>query len=321
MPAREPGKAKLKAFQFAEGQPKHSPLSQDADKENAAAEVQAVEKIASAAPVSSPSKPPSTPAIRLPLADLIGDTDDNDSLQGRKPSPQDQILWNHTRSPPSSPQKSTPAANGRKRARSSSPPSTAQHRAIRQRLDIAKNVRGVQMDPAVELWNRYAMDASKDAPTALQLEAFTKLLADCEDGRAVECNGHVCDKSEASQEKQPQNSLEDVFVDETGESSHDEQARTAKRNKIGSLIERIQQSFAQPVEQAVGEKAHMLSPTSLPYQQDKKNEAARLVSTALSRQSVQATCVQSRASPSGARQVHEASQASSSFGAMTWIWT
>ena len=148
----------VKAFQFIEGRPstkrRNSPFIDDNDKENSAEQVskprhemqRSEEKVPihvssqSEQPSSQKAAYPSTPATRMPLADLVGDADEN--VKGSKAtndvSPEEQISWHAVRSPGGSQLIKTPAKRGQKRARSSSPPSSAANRSkkAKESLDM-----------------------------------------------------------------------------------------------------------------------------------------------------------------------------------------
>lgn len=102
--------------------------------------------------------PPSTPIMRLPLAELIGNAEDAlvQPLE-KEQSPEEHLGW----VPNSSNTALTPNRR-RKRARSSSPMASSQndllaHPAYKQPFEsLALQHRTPQADPATELWNHYA---------------------------------------------------------------------------------------------------------------------------------------------------------------------
>lgn len=197
-------KSKLKAFQFLDD-PHKSKESvevgvrpENSDKENqsvinASASVVGVivEGVAQSSTQSGPAKIrkdcPQTPLSRLPLADLIGSTEDPINRAGLDVTPGERVYWNH--SPHSSDQLSssvTPAPRrGNKRARSSSPASSSQrevssHFASKKDVDLdptQKNIKTPQADPATDLWNRYAVGADNLSPQNGQpLPSFAHLI-------------------------------------------------------------------------------------------------------------------------------------------------
>jgi DNA replication ATP-dependent helicase Dna2 len=111
---------------------------------------------------SSKGPPPSTPATRLPLADLLGNPDDT---QKRKAlgtiSPGEYVCWIPAPSPSGSQSRVTPARK-RKRAKSSSPIYSSQNETSNFFPEGVTPARPPQahktpqIDPAVDLWNRYA---------------------------------------------------------------------------------------------------------------------------------------------------------------------
>lgn len=105
---------------------------------------------------------PSTPAMRLPLAELIGNIDDmRQQQQTKELSPEDQLGW----IPNSSNSALTPGQL-RKRTRSSSPVSSSQHHLLAENPHhqdepefppIQGNLAPPQLDPVADAWNKYAM--------------------------------------------------------------------------------------------------------------------------------------------------------------------
>jgi DNA replication ATP-dependent helicase Dna2 len=176
-------RTKLKAFQFIEG----APASESAkDKENLpvasdkplkAKETPKASKVIKdmEAPFETPKLSqnkafplPSTPATRLPLADLVGNVDDS-SRHTIKPvaSPEEQLFWRGSQ-PTTTPIMRKPM----KRARSSSPvgPSQDDHRLDGPRPELTTP----QADPAMELWSRYT--SNRGTPTANKSVAFAHLI-------------------------------------------------------------------------------------------------------------------------------------------------
>lgn len=112
--------------------------------------------------------PPSTPATRLPLADLVGNIDDA-HRHTMKPivSPDEQLGWRG-----SQPVNTPLPRKSRKRARSSSPAVASQEEP---RMDsIKKDLNTPHADPATELWTRYT--SNKGTPTANKVVAFAHLI-------------------------------------------------------------------------------------------------------------------------------------------------
>lgn len=178
-------RTKLKAFQFIEGTPAlEDRKRREEEKENLPIErrtketpraskvVDTIEPRASQTPKLVQSKtcplpPPSTPATRLPLADLVGNVEDA-RRNAPKPivSPEEQLCW-HGSQPVN-----TPLPRKRKRARSSSPVGASQEEP---KIDqTVKNLDTPQADPATELWTRYTH--SKGTPTANKGTAFAHLI-------------------------------------------------------------------------------------------------------------------------------------------------
>lgn len=127
----------------------------------------------STTPKLVPSKtfpPPSTPATRLPLADLVGNEDDSRRhVPNTVVSPEEQLCWRGSQ-PVNTPQ---PRIK-RKRARSSSPVGASQEEL--HIGSIRKDLCTPVADPATELWARYTNN--KDTPTTKKAVAFAHLIND-----------------------------------------------------------------------------------------------------------------------------------------------
>ena len=129
---------------------------------------------------------PQTPTNRIPLADLIGNTEDAFNCNPKDTTPEDHIYWEHPTPRSSEPSATANGARrGKKRARSSSPPSSSEtHKSARinaqETLDLKslhESLKTPQNDPALDLWARYT-DASltkKDAD-GKALPAFAHLM-------------------------------------------------------------------------------------------------------------------------------------------------
>ena len=180
-------KSKLKAFHFIPGRPTVDGAGvPDAAKENmpvepavhpAAADVEgegAPEPCSTPKPVPARIAPPSTPAPRLPLADLVGNAESTNRPPRPHISPEEQLCWRAAPSPRTSQRSATPApGTGRKRARSSSPAAPSQDDSLPHPAKRAA-VRTPQADPAAELWNKYT--TNKGASPSKKGLAFAHLL-------------------------------------------------------------------------------------------------------------------------------------------------
>ncbi|KAF3053153.1 Tripartite DNA replication factor [Didymella keratinophila] len=119
-------------------------------------------------PQSRSLPPPSTPAARLPLSDLVGNTDDTSRHAALAAfSPEEQLYWRGSQ-PVGTP---VPRKN-RKRAHSSSPVAPSQEEKLSARK-VGHTT--PQADPATELWSRYT---SKKTPTVNKTKnvAFAHLI-------------------------------------------------------------------------------------------------------------------------------------------------
>ncbi len=127
---------------------------------------------------------PQTPAVRIPLEDLIGNTEDAFNSPAPLATPADHVVWHN------GPASSDPSASvhgtqkSRKRARSSSPASSQLERSThfegaRDTLDlngIQKSLRTPNNDPTQELWNRYmSANIARQANGEFALPSFAHL--------------------------------------------------------------------------------------------------------------------------------------------------
>ena len=157
---------KLKAFAFDE-----KLLANEEDKENQTSE-SAPSRIEQdeAACNEQPDVPvPHTPAVRIPIEDLIANTEDAYNCAPPLATPIDHVLWQAN--PESSDASIVAGATqrSRKRAHSSSPVSSQQRSAHKDALDLDilhKSLRTPNHDPTQDLWNRYT--------TAIGLKKETK---------------------------------------------------------------------------------------------------------------------------------------------------
>jgi len=114
--------------------------------------------------------PPSTPAARLPLAELVGNVDDSSRhVVKAATSPEEQLCWRGSQPI------TTPLPRKRKRARSSSPAGPSQEEPQLPPHNV-KELTTPQADPATELWNRYNND--KDTPSGNRGIAFAHLISE-----------------------------------------------------------------------------------------------------------------------------------------------
>jgi len=128
---------------------------------------------------------PQTPATKIPLADLISNTEDAFNCAPLIATPNDHVLWQH------GPRSSDPSTSfhssqrDKKRARSSSPISSQLERsdhfpAKKDPLDlesIPRSLRTPQNDPTMDLWNRYTNDnATKSTKGDFTASVFANLM-------------------------------------------------------------------------------------------------------------------------------------------------
>ena len=137
--------------------------------------------------VLSEKQCPRTPANRIPLADLIGNTEDAFNCNPKVTTPEDHIYWQHGPTPRSSvpPATASSAQRGKKRAQSSSPVSSSQnqksaHLSAQETLNLKtlhESLKTPHHDPALDLWARYTgATLTKKDPDGNALPAFAQLM-------------------------------------------------------------------------------------------------------------------------------------------------
>ncbi|KAL2353936.1 hypothetical protein BJ546DRAFT_88048 [Cryomyces antarcticus] len=282
-------RTKLKAFQFIEGRPSSQRSADAPDKENETVPepekiVGDPEKVTSTrqmpALVQSKTCPPSTPRTRLPLVDLIGNTEDAARRRVRTNlSPEERILW----APNSS---ATPAGKTSKRARSSSPVSSSQNEvsahfsANKETFDVQHlqdSLRTPRADPAADLWSRYAVNTNKgDTTTTLQLPTFAHLIdAPSPHSSAVSPGGSVgglrrwasCGiewPTSKTKRRKTAGAFRRDPDDECAELTEEPAAAdgATKLSRVGLLIERIQETLQSPIEPRIMDHEKSQQPMS-----------------------------------------------------------
>ncbi|ERF76175.1 hypothetical protein EPUS_01509 [Endocarpon pusillum Z07020] len=216
-------------------------------------------------PLSSEKPCPQTPANRIPLADLIGNTEDAFNCNPKDTTPEDHICWQHGPTPLSSIPSATANSTrrGKKRARSSSPTTSSQNQKstrsnAQETLDLKilhESLKTPQNDPALDLWARYT-DASltkKDAD-GNALPAFAHLMtsspqtpstANGKDGglrRSISC-GIEWPVSKAKKRKLNQEAAEGRLKDVFEASKTDIIGpKKSKASRITLLMEKLQEN-------------------------------------------------------------------------------
>ena len=215
--------------------------------------------------------PPSTPATRLPLADLIGDTESQNASRAATAlfSPQDHVQWNIERSPQSpNPKTNKRKRSAQKRARSSSPPSSSSRSASKHikrsakippdLQDLKKSLKTPQADPVAELWNRYTCASSKDTPLGPQIAALAEFTSSSPyaDGNqasnvrglrrwtscGVEWPSAKVKRRKLQHVPTTLSNIEDAFVDPPERSQHEDIGRE-KSARITTLLDRISEDL------------------------------------------------------------------------------
>jgi DNA replication ATP-dependent helicase Dna2 len=261
-------RTKLKAFQFIEGKPCINSVDNEADKENARRQHLEV-------PQQTPVKPqnqtnaealssrilPSTPATRLPLADLIGNPDEK-LVSTNTDTPEEHVLWLHAQTP-TSPRPAVTPARKRKRARSSSPPSSQNEAsnfssAGKEPFDVQglqQSLKTPQADPAADLWSRYASandgTTSNNKPTT-----FAHLICDSSP-RSSATKGSISGLRRwascgvewpVSATKSKKRRIIRREQEQSDEVTRHLDDGEPKKSKVGLLLERMKESLSKPPE-------------------------------------------------------------------------
>ncbi|KAI9761385.1 MAG: hypothetical protein M4579_001035 [Chaenotheca gracillima] len=249
-------------------------------------------------PSSQPSKSgpirdyPQTPATRIPLADLINNSEEPASRRKQDFTPEERVYWSHVRSPPSSdpnaPQNTPSLAAKRraKRARSSSPISSPHDKLVGQGLQNQLNP--AYYDPATELWNRYGTHAGGPNDDSIDnVPMFANLLATSSPRthlndlisrsgatlrRSISC-GTEWPTSNAKRRRivGPEKKQNDVF---TSRAHRDvQESGTSRISRVSLLVEKIQESLLKSPQQ--NEAGDQSSSSPLPERSSYTKVASR----------------------------------------------
>ena len=212
---------------------------------------------------------PQTPANKISLADLVGNTEDAFNCAPADITPEDQVFWQHgpRSSDPTSSLHSMP--RGKKRARSSSPATSSQPEksnhfpAQKEPLDLQKlqySLKTPQNDPATDLWTRYATASfarsNGDGASLAPVPAFAHLITsspqtpsttNSKDGglrRSISC-GIEWPASKTKRRKldpgQPYGRMGDIFASSKKEILALENPTVSR---VSLLVEKIQESLS-----------------------------------------------------------------------------
>lgn len=127
---------------------------------------------------------PTTPANRLPLADLVSNTEDAfKQAPGQECTPVDHVIWQHVPASSSSDATSQTSASRLKRRHSSTPtssPLTGNSGNAKEPFDLQKFqalLRTPQEDVATDLWNSYVGKSTLSGSEACPPPRFANLLS------------------------------------------------------------------------------------------------------------------------------------------------
>lgn len=289
--ASSQSRAKLKAFQFAEDKNSDSPSGDhprkhEADKENtialnepprpSASQSKARSQTSSqTAALQARGECPQTPVGRLPLAELIGNTEDS-LAHLENETPYERVYWNV--SPGSSDQANpllTPAGRrSKKRARSSSPSTSSPNEtsnhfaATKPSFDLQtlqKSLKTPQADPAGDLWSRYSMNGNdKQTPTgpgalksiemlhssSPQTPAMHLLGRDSGLRRTVSCGTEWPTSITKRRKIQHTSSHGEHNVVLAAQEDAGDGRSTTKMSRVSLLVDMVQEALAKPVDKA-----------------------------------------------------------------------
>ena len=207
---------------------------------------------------------PQTPAVRIPLEDLIGNTEDAFNCPPPLATPGDHVIWHN------GPASSDPSASvrgtqkSRKRARSSSPSSSQLEKSahFEDQKDtlglngMQKSLRTPNNDPTQELWNRYMnANLARQGNGEFVLPSFAHLppsspqtpstnSKDSGFRRTVSC-GIEWPTSKPKRRKidagDPHSRTKDIFAASRREILAQ---NVPKTSRVGLLVEKIQESMS-----------------------------------------------------------------------------
>lgn len=196
---------------------------------------------------------PSTPAMRLPLADLVGNAEEalRRHDEPKQPSPDEQVGWIANSSHPDL----TPRQK-RRRAQSSSPISSSQERA--SAIDFKNMQQSIRTprtisDPAANLWSRYASGRNGgDADCALP--SFAHLIEPSSPRSGPRTPGASVSGlrrwascgMDFPASKTKRRRTHGVFRDGSQDQDASQSDKPKPVSRVGMLLERVQASLAQP---------------------------------------------------------------------------
>ncbi|KAL1964671.1 hypothetical protein VTN77DRAFT_6697 [Rasamsonia byssochlamydoides] len=203
---------------------------------------------------------PKTPANRIPLADLISNTEDAFKLApGKELTPDDYVSWQHV--PRSSdPPSVTPATRGKKRRHSSSPTSSP----LRKGLEGGTKellLKTPQNDMATDLWNNYVGKSKIEGnvelpPQFANLSSSPQTPLSAKTGRdssglrrSVSCN---VDWPASKTKRRRIEGREDMRSIFSRSKSNVLDSGNSKSSKLSFLLDKIQESLAKSTRAKTG---------------------------------------------------------------------
>ncbi|KAF4556935.1 DNA replication factor Dna2-like protein [Elsinoe fawcettii] len=201
--------------------------------------------------------PPSTPAVRLPLADLLGNNEEIvKDLPVKEDSP--ELNWvTNSQHPDFTPGKR------RKRAQSSSPASSSQnesstHFGPRAPLDlqqIQKALKTPKADPAADLWSRYSALNENEEDSVAKLPSLAHLLQDSSPQSLPRTPGGSIGGlrrwascgNEWPASKTKRRRTKGVFRDQAAQEEPTAvQRESSNGSRLGAMVDRMQANLSRP---------------------------------------------------------------------------
>jgi len=204
---------------------------------------------------------PQTPAVKIPIQDLIGNTEDAFNCSPPITTPKDHVLWQNNTDSSERSESAITTEKNRKRTHSSSPASS-QVAAGRDALNlesVRRSLRTPNNDPTQDLWNRYTTaNMAKKGDGEPTLPTLPHLLPSSpqtpgttsRDGglrRTVSC-GVEWPTSRPKRQRMDVSDLHSRTKDIFAASKKDILAHEVPRNsRVGLLVEKIQESLTRKV--------------------------------------------------------------------------
>jgi DNA replication ATP-dependent helicase Dna2 len=236
---------------------------------------------------------PQTPAHRIPLADLISNTEDAfNCLTAKTYTPEDHVYWDHRGSNPKDKGSSPLAARKKKRCRSSSPTSSPLNADSKPHLSASqapprKLMKTPQHDVAADLWTKYLGKNNRPGDDTVPKIHFSQLVSSPQTpapaaGRNSRSSGGLrrtssCTADWPTSESKKRRLNSDIQANNNRIRDGFARSRSSilesgnsKASRIGMLIEKIQESLVKRSEEDIqGPSSSSPLPERPDYVQDR----------------------------------------------------